>query len=102
MKIITVIFILTLVSLTTSSKSLNLSTVALMKNDHPMNLAWSLQYLMGICGTLINSFVVYMQYCERQTFIRPVNAMIWYVRANPKHKAFYNLQTILSHLKQSL
>ena len=55
-----------------------------MKNDHPLSFAWSLQPLMGICGTVINSFVLYMQYCERQTFIRPVNAMIWYVRANPK------------------
>ena len=74
------------VSLNSSSISQNLSSVAQMKNDHPLSFAWSLQPLMGICGTVINSFVLYMQYCERQTFIRPVNAMIWYVRANPEKK----------------
>ena len=44
-----------------------------------MSFAWSLQPLMGLCGTLLNSFFLFMQYGERQTFIRPVNAMIWYV-----------------------
>ena len=43
-----------------------------------MSFAWSLQLLIGSCGTLLNSFVLYMGYVERQTFIRPVNAMIWY------------------------
>ena len=47
------------------------------KSNHPMSFAWSLQPLIGICGTVLNSFVLYMGYCERQTFIRPVNAMIW-------------------------
>ena len=49
------------------------------KNHHPMSFAWSVQPLMGLCGTLLNSFFLFMQYGERQTFIRPVNAMIWYV-----------------------
>ena len=48
-----------------------------------MSLAWSLQPLIGLFGTLINSFVLYMGYCERETFIRPVNAMIWYVPVDP-------------------
>ena len=47
-----------------------------------MSFAWSLQPLVGISGTLLNSFVLYMEYGERQTFIRPVNAMIWYVSIN--------------------
>ena len=50
------------------------------KSKHPMSFAWSLQPLIGIFGTLINSFVLYMGYCEREAFIRPVNAMIWYVQ----------------------
>ena len=49
------------------------------KSKHPMSFAWSLHPLIGIFGTIINSFVLYMGYCERETFIRPVNAMIWYV-----------------------
>ena len=49
------------------------------KSKHPMSFAWSLQPMIGIFGTFINSFVLYMGYCERATFIRPVNAMIWYV-----------------------
>lgn len=49
------------------------------KKHHQMSFAWSLQPLMGLCGTLLNSFFLFMQYGERQTFIRPVNAMIWYV-----------------------
>ena len=49
------------------------------KSKHPMSFAWSLQPLIGLFGTFINSYVLYMGYCERATFIRPVNAMIWYV-----------------------
>ena len=58
---------------------LNETNPGQQKSDHPMSYAWSLQPLIGICGTMLNSFVLYMGYCERQTFIRPVNAMIWYV-----------------------
>ena len=95
MRILIALFTLNFVSLNTSSISQNLSSVAQMKNDHPLSFAWSLQPLMGICGTVINSFVLYMQYCERQTFIRPVNAMIWYVRANPK-KSLQNFFIIIN------
>ena len=49
------------------------------KSKHPMSFAWSLQPMIGIFGTFVNSFVLYMGYCERATFIRPVNAIIWYV-----------------------
>ena len=57
---------------------LNDTTPGRQKSNHPMSFAWSLQPLIGIYGTLLNSFVLYMGYVERQTFIRPVNAMIWY------------------------
>ena len=36
--------------------------------------------VFGFCGTLLNSFVLYIGYSERQTFIKPVNAMIWSVK----------------------
>ena len=61
----------------TDANPLNETTPDRQKSNHPMSFAWSLQPLIGICGTLLNSFVLYMGYCERQTFIRPVNAMIW-------------------------
>ena len=73
------IHILTSVFLITGATPLNETNVGHQKNQHPMSFAWSLQPLMGLCGTLLNSFVLFMQYGERQTFIRPVNAMIWYV-----------------------
>ena len=62
----------------TAANSLNETNLGRQKSNHPMSFAWSLQPLIGICGTLLNSFVLYMGYVERQTFIRPVNAMIWY------------------------
>ena len=68
--------------LITAANPLNETTHGRQKSDHPMSFAWSLQPLIGICGTLLNSFVLYMGYVERQTFIRPVNAMIWYVPVN--------------------
>ena len=52
------------------------------KSKHPMSFAWSLQPMIGIFGTFVNSFVLYMGYCERETFIRPVNAIIWYVQVD--------------------
>ena len=68
--------------LITAAIPLNETTHGRQKSNHPMFFAWSLQPLIGICGTLLNSFVLYMGYVERQTFIRPVNAMIWYVSVN--------------------
>ena len=69
----------------TAANSLNETTLGRQKSNHPMSIAWSLQPLIGIYGTLLNSFVLYMGYVERQTFIRPVNAMIWCV---PVHFIF--------------
>ena len=63
----------------TAASPLNETYPGHLKSQHPMSFAWSLQPLVGISGTLLNSFVLYMEYGERQTFIRPVNAMIWYV-----------------------
>ena len=63
----------------TAANTMNETTHGHQKSNHPMSFAWSLQLLNGLCGTLLNSFVLYMGYVERQTFIRPVNAMIWYM-----------------------
>ena len=52
---------------------------AKIKDTHPMSTAWSCLPVFGFCGTLLNSFVLYIGYSERQTFIKPVNAMIWSV-----------------------
>ena len=49
------------------------------KSEHPMSTAWSSLYMVGFFGTLLNSFFLYVAYGERQTFIKPVSAMIWLV-----------------------
>ena len=70
---------LTLVLFSIAVNPLEEANFGSQKSKHPMSFAWSLQPLIGIFGTFINSFVLYIGYCERATFIRPVNAMIWYV-----------------------
>ena len=47
------------------------------KSDHRMALAWAFNPMFGLIGTCLNSFILYMFYTERHTFIRPINAMIW-------------------------
>ena len=47
------------------------------KSDHRMALAWAFNPIFGLIGTCLNSFILYMFYTERQTFIRPINAMVW-------------------------
>ena len=47
------------------------------KSEHRMALAWAFNPIFGLIGTCLNSFILYMFYTERQTFIRPINAMIW-------------------------
>ena len=66
----------------TAGKQMNSTdpTTAKIKNTHPMSAAWSCLPVFGFCGTLLNSFVLYIGYSERQTFIKPVNAMIWSVK----------------------
>ena len=66
----------------TAGKQMNSTdpTTAQIKNIHHMSAAWSCLPVFGFCGTLLNSFVLYIGYSERQTFIRPVNAMIWSVK----------------------
>ena len=71
--------ILTSALLVTVASPLNETDLDCQKSQHPMSYAWSFQPLIGISGTLLNSFVLFMQYGERQTFIKPVNAMIWYM-----------------------
>ena len=73
------VLMLTLTFLISGATPMNETDFLDPKKHHPMSFAWSLQPLMGLCGTLLNSFFLFMQYGERQTFIRPVNAMIWYV-----------------------
>ena len=71
------------------------------KSKHPMSFAWSLQPMIGIFGTFVNSFVLYMGYCERATFIRPVNAIIWYVPVDFSallREAFNKKNIFLCHL----
>ena len=47
------------------------------KSDHRMAVAWAFNPIFGLIGTFLNSFILYMFYTERQTFIKPINAMIW-------------------------
>ena len=47
------------------------------KSDHRMALAWAFNPILGLIGTILNSFILYMFYTERRTFIKPINAMIW-------------------------
>ena len=47
------------------------------KSDHRMALAWAFNPIFGLIGTVLNSFILYMFYTERRTFIKPINAMIW-------------------------
>ena len=47
------------------------------KSEHRMAWAWAFNPIFGLIGTCLNSFILYMFYTERQTFIRPINAMIW-------------------------
>ena len=53
------------------------SNIYQKKSDHRMALAWSFNPLFGLIGTVLNSFILYMFYTERRTFIKPINAMIW-------------------------
>ena len=47
------------------------------ETNHKMTTAWMFNPIFGLFGTLLNSFILYIFYSERQTFIKPVNAMIW-------------------------
>lgn len=72
------ILILSTSMLTASASKMNFSDAA-KRSEHPMSTAWSSLYMVGFFGTLLNSFVLYVGYGERQTFIKPVSAMIWLV-----------------------
>ena len=54
-----------------AEKSLNNET------NHKMTTAWMFNPIFGVFGTLLNTFILYIFYSERQAFIKPVNAMIW-------------------------
>ena len=59
--------------------ALNISSsdLQLNKSYHRMALAWAVHPIFGVIGTFLNSFILYMFYTERRTFIKPINAMIW-------------------------
>ena len=46
------------------------------KSDHKMSIAWSLHPIIGIVGTVLNSFVLYMFVRERQNMISLINLLI--------------------------
>ena len=79
--------------LAAAASPLNETNPGHLKSQHPMSFAWSFQPLIGISGTLLNSFVLYMEYGERQTFIRPVNAMIWYSTYCNSHYHIEEMET---------
>ena len=43
---------------------------------HHLDTLWLLQSLIGILGTLLNSFLAYVFYHERQAFATSVNVML--------------------------
>ena len=47
------------------------------ETHHKMSFAWIVNPILGMIGTLLNSFILYIFYSERQTFIKPVNVLIW-------------------------
>mgnify|MGYP001223883025 CR=1 FL=1 len=53
------------------------SRVKRKKSEHQMAMAWAINPIFGLIGTCLNGFILYMFYTERQTFIKPINAMIW-------------------------
>ena len=69
------LFVLILVLFVSSISAVNDSSSK--KSEHRMALAWSFNPIFGLIGTFLNSFILYMFYTERQTFIKPINAMIW-------------------------
>ena len=55
----------------------SVSNINQKKSDHRMAFAWAFNPILGLVGTVLNSFILYMFYTERRTFIKPINAMIW-------------------------
>ena len=72
-----VIFLLILMLGQISASNNSSSGFEKRKSDHRMALAWAFNPIFGLIGTCLNSFILYMFYTERQTFIKPINAMIW-------------------------
>ena len=72
-----VIFLLILMLDEISSGNNSSSGFEKRKSNHTMALAWAVNPIFGLIGTCLNSFILYMFYTERKTFIKPINAMIW-------------------------
>ena len=45
--------------------------------NHPLARFWKINSGLGIVGTVLNSFVLYIFYIERHSMVTSVNAMIW-------------------------
>ena len=69
--VLDVFLLLSMFHIMSAEKTLNNETI------HKMTTAWMFNPIFGVFGTLLNSFILYIFYSERQTFIKPVNAMIW-------------------------
>lgn len=48
------------------------------KSLHPLAIPWALHYLLGVLGTFLNSFVLFLFVQERHGFVGAINVMIWY------------------------
>ena len=44
---------------------------------HPLALPWALHHLLGVLGTFLNSFVLFLFVQERHDFVGAINIMIW-------------------------
>ena len=47
------------------------------RNNHRLSFAWTFNPIIGLVGTILNSFILYIFYSERQIFIKPINSLIW-------------------------
>ena len=48
-----------------------------LRKQHWMSFAWTFNPIIGLTGTILNSFILYIFYSERQIFIKPINSLIW-------------------------
>ena len=62
---------------TFATKNETKETSVRRNGEHPAATMWCLHPLLGLLGTIANSFVLYMFYIERDTFINSINVMIW-------------------------
>ena len=61
----------------TNNVNENKALVQKRNGEHQAATMWCLHPILGAIGTTTNSFVLYMFYIERHTFINSINVMIW-------------------------